>query len=61
MKTPTVDDDKPRRENLGATGPAKVSGNAVNKWRDQNKSDDGSYEKEIENIIDRKRGQTPPG
>ena len=26
MKTPTVDDQKPKRENLGPTGPAKVSG-----------------------------------
>ncbi len=61
MKTPTVDDPKPKRDNLGPTGPANVSNDRAEKPEDGNKAGDGSYEKEIENILDRKRGQTPPG
>ena len=57
MKTPTTDDKKPKRDNLGPTGPAKVSG-------DEDKHSgqaDGSYEKDLERILDRKRIETPPG
>jgi hypothetical protein len=57
MKTPTTDDEKPKRDNLGPTGPAKVSG-------DEDKHSgqaDGSYEKDLERILDRKRIGTPPG
>ena len=65
MKTPTVDDSKPRRDKLGPTGPAKISD-------DETKKDEGSsvgteptgepsYESDLENILDRKRAQTPPG
>ena len=62
MKTPTVDDSKPKRENLGPIGPAKVFG-------DENAEEsipasaprDESYESELENILDRKRAHTPPG
>ena len=57
MKTPTTDDQKPKRDNLGPTGPAKVSG-------DEDKHSgqaDGSYEKDLERILDRKRIETPPG
>jgi hypothetical protein len=66
MKTPTVDDSKPKRENLGPTGPAKVSGDETSKAEENNSaasapSGDPSYESELENILDRKRAQTPPG
>ena len=57
MKTPTTDDEKPKRDNLGPTGPAKVSG-------DEDKHSgqaDGSSEKDLERILDRKRIETPPG
>src|ERR1044072_1333952 len=44
MKTPTTDDEKPKRDNLGPTGPAKVSGD-----EDKNSGQaDGSYEKDLE-------------
>ena len=66
MKTPTVDDAKPKRDNLGPTGPAKVSGDDDGKREDGNSAGsaptgDTSYESEIENILDHKRAQTPPG
>jgi hypothetical protein len=64
MKTPTVDDSKPKRENLGPTGPAKVSGTSkaeANKGTGSTPSADSSYETELEDILDRKRAQTPPG
>ena len=55
MKTPTTDDEKPKRDNLGPTGPAKVSGD-----EDNSGQADGSYEKDLERILDRKRIETPP-
>ena len=56
MKTPTVDDQKPKRENLGPTGPAKVSGvGEENNKSDSAPSGDASYESDLENILDRKR------
>lgn len=66
MKTPTVDDAKPKRDNLGPTGPAKVSRDDDGKREDSNSAGsapagDPSYEGELENILDRKRVQTPPG
>lgn len=61
MKTPTVDDNKPRRDKLGPTGPANVSDNDADKDGEHAPPKEGSYESEIENILDRKRGQTPPG
>ena len=61
MKTPTVDDPKPKRDNLGPTGPANVSADGDKKSEDGKNAADGSYEKEIENILDCKRAQTPPG
>jgi hypothetical protein len=36
MKTPTVKDSKPKRENLGPTGPAKVSGDDSSKGDESN-------------------------
>lgn len=59
MKTPTVNDEKPKRDNLGPTGPAVVDKDKKDESDDAKA--DGSYEKEMENILDRKRGQTPPG
>ena len=62
MKTPTVDDAKPKRDNLGPTGPAKVSGDDDAKREESNSAGGSpSYESELENILDRKRAQTPPG
>jgi hypothetical protein len=65
MKTPTVDDPKPQRENLGPTGPAKVSGGEKSKGQERNSAGSapaGEPEKasELEKAIDRKRAQTPP-
>ena len=57
MKRPTTDDQKPKWDNLGPTGPAKISGD-----EDKNSGQaDGSYEKDLERILDRKRIETPPG
>ena len=66
MKTPTVDDSKPKRDKLGPTGPAKVSDDETKKGEESNSvgsepTDEASYESDIENILDRKRAQTPPG
>ena len=57
MKTPTVDDPKPKRENLGPTGPAKVSHDEEDK--DEKPPGGSSYESELEHILD-KRPKTPP-
>jgi hypothetical protein len=62
MKTPTVDDSKPKRDKLGPTGPAKISDDEPEKGEAGPPPTEGpSYESEIENILDRKRAQTPPG
>lgn len=61
MKTPTIDDTKPKRDDLGPTGPANVSNDGTKQAHQGDKASEGSYEKEIENILDRKRGQTSPG
>ena len=58
MKTPSVDDPKPKRENLGPTGPAKVSHDEEDK--DEKPPRGPSYESELEHILD-KRPKTPPG
>ena len=60
MKIPTVDDSKPKRDKLGPTGPAKISDDETKK-SEETKPKDSSYESDIENILDRKRAQTPPG
>lgn len=65
MKTPTVDDPKPQRENLGPTGPAKVSGGERSKGKESNTAGSASAGEpgkasELEKTIDRKRAQTPP-
>jgi hypothetical protein len=62
MKTPTVDDAKPKRDKLGPTGPAESSDDVRRKDEETNSAGSApSYEADIENIIDRKRTQTPPG
>lgn len=61
MKTPTIDDTKPKRDNLGPTGPANVSNEDSRKAEERGDDGEASYEKDIENILDRKRAQTPPG
>lgn len=58
MKTPTVDDPKPKRDSLGPTGPAKVSDDNADKTDDTNMArsaadGDSSYESELENILHR--------
>jgi hypothetical protein len=60
MNTPTVDDSTPKRDKLGPTGPANIADEEI-KEGDEMKPKDSSYESEIENILDRKRAQTPPG
>jgi hypothetical protein len=65
MKTPTVDDPKPQRENLGPTGPAKVSGKEKSKGKKSNAAGSApagepGKASELEKTIDRKRTQTPP-
>ena len=65
MKTPTVDDPKPKRENIGPTGPAKVSGKKSSKGKESNTAGstpagDPGKASELEKTIDRKRSQTPP-
>ena len=59
MKTPTVDDKKPKRDNLGPTGPAKVTHDEGDNGKAKAGGADGSYEKEMETILERKKGQTP--
>ena len=62
MKTPTVDDSKPKRDKLGPTGPAKISDDKTKKGEAGSPpTEEPSYESDIENILDRKRAQTPPG
>ena len=60
MKTPTVDDSKPKRDKLGPTGPANIADEEPKKG-EETKPKEPSYESELENILDRKRAQTPPG
>ena len=59
MKTPTVDDSKPKRDKLGPTGPANIADEEPK--GEETKPKEPSYESELENILDRKRAQTPPG
>ena len=58
MKTPTVEDSKPKRDKLGPTGPANIADEEPKK---DTKPEEPSYEFDLENILDRKRAQTPPG
>ena len=62
MKTPTVD-TKPKRDKLGPTGPANIADDSDEepKKSEVTKPKEPSYESELENILDRKRAQTPPG
>jgi hypothetical protein len=65
MKTPTIDDPKPKRENLGPTGPAKVSGGDTSKRQESNSagsapSGEPGSKSDLEKAIDRKRSQTSP-
>jgi hypothetical protein len=65
MKTPTVDDPKPQRENLGPTGPAKLSGGERSKGKESNTAasaptGEPGKASELQKTIDRKRAQTPP-
>jgi hypothetical protein len=60
MKTPTVDDSKPKRDKLGPTGPANIADEEPKKG-EEIKPNEPSYESDLENILDRKRAQTPPG
>ena len=60
MKTPTVDNSKPKRDKLGPTGPANIADEEPKKG-EETKPKEPSYESELENILDRKRAQTPPG
>ena len=60
MKTPTVDDSKPKRDKLGPTGPANIADEEPKKG-EETKPKEPSYECDLENILDRKRAQTPPG
>ena len=60
MKTPTVDDSKPKRDKLGPTGPANIA-DEESKKGEESKPTKSSYESDLEHILDRKRAQTPPG
>jgi hypothetical protein len=60
MKTPTVEDSKPKRDKLGPTGPANITDEETKKG-EETRPKDSSYESDIENILDRKRAQKPPG
>jgi hypothetical protein len=65
MKTPTVKDSKPKRENLGPTGPAKVSGGGSSKGKESNTagsapSGDAGRGSELEKVINKKRGTASP-
>jgi hypothetical protein len=59
MKTPTVDDSEPKRDQLGPTGPANIPDEESEKGQAP-KPKGPSYEAELENILDRKPAQTPP-
>jgi hypothetical protein len=59
MKTPTVDDSKPKRDKLGPAGPANIADEKTKKGEETPK--EPNYESDLENILDRKRAQTPPG
>ena len=52
MKTPTVDDSKPKRDKLGPTGPANIA-DEESKRGEESKPRKSSYESDIENILDR--------
>ncbi len=60
MKTPTVDDSKPKRDKLGPTGPVNI-GDEEQKKGEETKPKETSYESDLENILDRERAQTAPG
>ena len=60
MKTPIVDDSKPNRDKLGPTGPSNIADEEPKKG-EETKPKEHSYESDLENILDRKRAQTPPG
>ena len=60
MKSPTVDDSKPKRDKLGPTGPANIADEEQKKG-EETKPKEPSYESDLENILDRKRAHTPPG
>ena len=60
MKTPTVDDSKPKRDKLGPTGPANIA-DEEQKKSEETKPKESSYEADLESILDRKRAQTQPG
>jgi hypothetical protein len=60
MKTTTVDDSKPKRDKLGPTGPANIADEEPKKG-EETKPKEPSYESDLENILERKRAQTPPG
>ena len=65
MKTPTTDDPKPKRNDLGPTGPAKVSGSDTSKGEERNTagsapSGEPGTDSDFENAIGRKRSQTSP-
>ena len=60
MKTPTVDDSKPKRDKLGPTGPANIAEEEPKKG-EETKPKEPSYESDLEEILDRKRAHTPPG
>jgi hypothetical protein len=62
MKTPTVDDPKPKRENLAPTGPAKVSKDETSKGYESNSvgsapSGEPGRSSELEKAIDRRRAR----
>lgn len=59
MKTPTVDDSKPKRDKLGPTGPANIAEEEPKK-DEETKPKEPSYESDLEEILDRKRAHTPP-
>ena len=57
---------KPKREKLGPTGPPKISDDKAKKGEESDSAgseatNEPSYESDLENILDRKRAQTPPG
>ena len=65
MKTPTIDDKKPKRDKLGPTGPANISDDEKSRGEGSNTAGSApsgrpGEESELEKAIDRKRGQAPP-
>ena len=65
MKTPATDDPKPKRNDLGPTGPAKVSGSDTSKGEESNTagsapSGEPETDSDFEKAIGRKRSQTSP-